>query len=135
MREGESLLIGGISVESDIDGTTGVPLLSRIPFDEVTRDLPGNEGDDQARFIEAVFSVGSGAIRIGSLYFPNGNPPASDKFDYKLAWMEHFERYVKSRLADEEPHPEEQNGRCQQSTRGSARRRAPGVRRTCGGDA
>src|SRR5258708_3946657 len=40
-----------------------------------------------------------------------------------------------SGLADKEPHPEEQNGRCQQSTRGSARRRAPGVRRTCGGDA
>jgi type III secretion protein C len=32
VREGESLLIGGISVESDLDGTTGVPLLSHIPL-------------------------------------------------------------------------------------------------------
>jgi exodeoxyribonuclease-3 len=83
-------------------GFNGVAILSKIPFDEVSRRLPGQEDDDQARFIEAVFSVQAGIIRIGSLYFPNGNPPGSDKFTYKLGWMERFEAYAKARLEAEE---------------------------------
>src|SRR5262249_9692426 len=58
-------------------GFNGVALLSKLKFDEVSRGLPGLH-DDQARFIEAVFSLPGSAIRIASLYFPNGNPPASD---------------------------------------------------------
>jgi exodeoxyribonuclease-3 len=82
-------------------GFNGVAILSKISFDEVSRGLPGMD-DDQARFIEAVFSTQSGAIRIGSCYFPNGNPIGSDKFDYKLDWTERFAAYAKSRLAAEE---------------------------------
>ena len=43
-------------------------------FDEVTRGLPGDDGDEQARFIEGVFSTDKGALRVASLYLPNGNP-------------------------------------------------------------
>ncbi|MEX0853005.1 MAG: exodeoxyribonuclease III [Bauldia sp.] len=83
-------------------GFNGVALLSKLPLDEVSRGLAGDKGDTQARFIEAVVSVGGGALRVASLYLPNGNPIGSDKFDYKLAWMRRLEAYAKARLADEE---------------------------------
>ena len=48
----------------------GVAILSKLPFDEVTPKLPGGEGDDHARYLEAVV----GGTRIASIYLPNGNP-------------------------------------------------------------
>ena len=55
-------------------------ILSKLPFDEVTPRLPGDAEDDQARFIEAVVSTSAGALRIASIYLPNGNPPSTDKY-------------------------------------------------------
>jgi exodeoxyribonuclease-3 len=81
----------------------GVAILSKLPFDEVTAGLPGDPLDDHARFLEAVISTGSGAIRVASIYLPNGNPVATDKYPYKLAWMERLMAYVPQRLALEEP--------------------------------
>jgi exodeoxyribonuclease-3 len=83
-------------------GFNGVAILSKMPFDSVSRGLPGNDQDEQARFIEAEFSVKNGAIRVACLYLPNGNPIATEKFAYKLAWMERLETYAKERLRDEE---------------------------------
>jgi exodeoxyribonuclease-3 len=84
-------------------GFNGVALLSKLKFDEVNCRLPGDSEDEQARFIEGVFSTGKGALRVVSLYLPNGNPIASEKFAYKLRWMERFERWAKERLALEDP--------------------------------
>ena len=84
-------------------GFNGVALLSKLKFDEVNRGLPGDDSDDHARFIEGVFSTGSGSLRVVSLYLPNGNPIGTAKFDYKLAWMERLERWADERLALEEP--------------------------------
>jgi exodeoxyribonuclease-3 len=83
-------------------GFNGVAILSKLPLDEVSRGLPGDKADEQARFIEAVLSVKGGALRVVSLYLPNGNPTGTDKFRYKLAWMERLEAYAKARLRDEE---------------------------------
>ena len=80
----------------------GVALLSKLPLEDVSRGLPGNDADDHARFIEAVVSVPSGAIRVVSLYLPNGNPVGTDKFTYKLAWMARLQAYTLLRLAEEE---------------------------------
>ena len=85
-------------------GFNGVALLSKLPFDEVTRGLPGDPNDEQARFIEGVFSTASGALRVASLYLPNGNPVDDDKkFPYKLSWMGRLENWATGRLALEEP--------------------------------
>ncbi|MDZ5697006.1 exodeoxyribonuclease III [Chelativorans sp. M5D2P16] len=84
-------------------GFNGVAILSKLRFDEVSRGLPGNDGDEQARFIEGVFSTASGALRVASLYLPNGNPVASEKFAYKLGWMDRLEHWTKARLKLEEP--------------------------------
>jgi exodeoxyribonuclease-3 len=84
-------------------GFNGVAILSKLPFGEVNRGLPGDNGDEQARFIEGVFSTRSGALRVASLYLPNGNPVDSEKFPYKLSWMSRLERWANERLAYEEP--------------------------------
>jgi exodeoxyribonuclease-3 len=84
-------------------GFNGVAILSKLPFDEVNRRLPGDESDEQARFIEGVFSTGGGALRVVSLYLPNGNPVGTEKFPYKLAWMARLESWARERLKLEEP--------------------------------
>lgn len=81
----------------------GVAILSRHPFDEVTPRLPGDPEDDHARFLEAVISSRSGPVRIASIYLPNGNPPATEKYTYKLNWMDRLHHYASMRLALEEP--------------------------------
>jgi exodeoxyribonuclease-3 len=82
-------------------GFNGVALLSKLPLEDVSRGLPGTD-NEQARFIEAVVSIPSGALRVVSLYAPNGNPSGSDRFAAKLLWMERLEDYARSRLAEEE---------------------------------
>jgi exodeoxyribonuclease-3 len=84
-------------------GFNGVAILSKLPFDDITRRLPGDSGDEQARYIEAAVSTPSGGLRVGCLYLPNGNPIGSEKFAYKLAWMERLHRHAKAMLADEIP--------------------------------
>jgi exodeoxyribonuclease III len=81
----------------------GVAVLSKLPFDEVTPRLPGDQGDDHARFIEAVISTESGVVRVASIYLPNGNPPDGDKYLYKIKWMERLIRYARERLELQEP--------------------------------
>ncbi len=93
----------GYNVETNGQkGFNGVALLSKLPFDEVTRGLPGDDADDHARFIEGVFSTPKGALRVVSLYLPNGNPVGTDKFSYKLSWMGRLERWAAERLQLEE---------------------------------
>jgi len=81
----------------------GVAVLSRLRFDEVTPRLPGSDEDGHARFLEVVVSSGARAARIASIYLPNGNPPDTDKYAYKLGWMDRLLRYADTRLRLEEP--------------------------------
>ena len=81
----------------------GVAVLSKLPFDEVTPRLPGEDGDDHARFLEAVVSTPRGALRLASIYLPNGNPPNTDKYSYKINWMDRLIHYAHERLQLEEP--------------------------------
>ena len=80
----------------------GVAMLSKFPLDDVRRGLPENEGDDHARYIEAVV-LSPKPIRVGGLYLPNGNPIGTEKFDYKLKWMGRLNRHARALLAYEEP--------------------------------
>lgn len=81
----------------------GVAILSKLPFDEVRTRLPGDDSDEQARYIEAVVSVPSGALRVASIYLPNGNPTPGDKYTYKLRWMDRLIAHTRQLLAYEEP--------------------------------
>jgi exodeoxyribonuclease-3 len=77
----------------------GVAILSREPATEVQRGLPGDETDEQARYLEADVN----GVRIASIYLPNGNPQPGPKFDYKLAWMKRLEARAAMLLASETP--------------------------------
>ena len=81
----------------------GVAILSKYPIDETITALPGDGADEQARYIEAAISLPGGkAIRVASIYAPNGNPAPSAKFDYKLAWLGRLKAHAQTLLAYEE---------------------------------
>ena len=82
-------------------GFNGVAILSKLPLSDVRRGLPGDDADEQARWIEAVVDAGR-PVRVCGLYLPNGNPAPGPKYDYKLAWMTRMEARVRELLAGEE---------------------------------
>ena len=84
-------------------GFNGVALLSRLPLSDIVRRLPGDESDEQSRWIEATVTGAKGKLRICCLYLPNGNPAPGPKFDYKLGWMQRMQARVAALLADELP--------------------------------
>ncbi len=81
----------------------GVAILSKRPLEDVTRSLPGDDADEQARYIEATVMGDTHAVRLCGLYLPNGNPAPGPKFDYKLAWMDRLRARAEALLAEETP--------------------------------
>ena len=77
----------------------GVAIASHLPIHDVFIGLPGDDSDEQARYMEA--SVNS--IKVASIYVPNGNPLPGPKFDYKLRWMERLNQRAKVLAAAEQP--------------------------------
>jgi exodeoxyribonuclease-3 len=80
----------------------GVAILSKRPI-EVHTGLPGDENDTQARYIEATVPDGNGVIRVASIYLPNGNPVGTEKYTYKLAWMDRLIAHTRELMRLEEP--------------------------------
>jgi exodeoxyribonuclease-3 len=72
----------------------GVALLTRTPVADVVRNIPGF-ADEQARVIAGTV----GDVRVIGGYFPNGQAPDSDKFVYKMAWLEALRAWVGAELA------------------------------------
>ena len=81
----------------------GVAILSKHPLEDVSRGLPGDEADEQARWIEATVVGEKTAMRLCGLYLPNGNPAPGPKYDYKLAWMARLKDRARTLLEAEEP--------------------------------
>ena len=78
----------------------GVAILGRGLDPIVTQTaLPGDDDDDQARYIEAAVD----GVVIASLYAPNGNPQPGPKFDYKLRWMERLAEHAQELLDSKLP--------------------------------
>jgi exodeoxyribonuclease III len=80
----------------------GVAILSRSPLEDITERLPGGEGDDHARYVEAVTAFGDLVVRVASIYLPNGNPVANEKYEYKLRWLDRLHDHARTLLALEE---------------------------------
>jgi len=76
----------------------GVAILSKSPIDVLQTTLPGDQGDGQARYIEG-FSAG---VRLASIYAPNGNPVSSEKFHYKLSWLDRLAAHTRGLLASDD---------------------------------
>jgi exodeoxyribonuclease-3 len=77
----------------------GVAILSKHKIEHVKSGLPGDASDEQARYIEATVN----GLRVASIYLPNGNPVDSDKYPYKLKWMDRLYAHVKKLLKTEQP--------------------------------
>lgn len=73
----------------------GVALLAKDEIEDPLVGLPGDEGDAQARYVEATVR----GVRVCGLYLPNGNPAGTEKYDYKLAWMERLRHRAEALLA------------------------------------
>lgn len=84
-------------------GFNGVAILSKYPLEDVTRGLPGDDSDEQSRWIEATISLQDVSLRVCSLYAPNGNPTPGPKYDYKLQWMERMLHHAENLLTYEMP--------------------------------
>ncbi len=82
-------------------GFNGVAILSRLPLEDITRGLPGDDTDEQARWIEATV-MGARPVRVCGLYLPNGNPAPGPKYDYKLAWMDRLRARARALLETED---------------------------------
>ena len=80
----------------------GVAIFSKAPFDDLIVGLPGDNSDDQARYLEAVIPAGDTVVRVASIYLPNGNPVDTEKYPYKLAWMDRLIAHAEELLAYEE---------------------------------
>lgn len=76
----------------------GVAILSKHPIEDIRTGLPGDDSDEQARYIEAF----TGNVRVASIYLPNGNPAPGEKYDYKLHWMERLYDHVADLLENDE---------------------------------
>jgi exodeoxyribonuclease III len=68
----------------------GVAILSRHPLQLINTTLAGDEADSHARFLEVIIAE----MRIVNIYLPNGNPVGTDKFTYKLIWMDRLMRQM-----------------------------------------
>jgi exodeoxyribonuclease-3 len=75
----------------------GVAILAREKIEDPIRALPGGDGDDHARYVEATV----GKLRVASIYLPNGNPIDTPKFTYKLDFLERLARHAKQLLDSE----------------------------------
>jgi exodeoxyribonuclease-3 len=77
----------------------GVAILSKSPIEDVERGLPGDDGDAQARYMEGTVF---GKVRVSSIYLPNGNPIGTEKFSYKLGWMNRLKAHMQRNALDDE---------------------------------
>ena len=77
----------------------GVAILSKTPIEVTATRLPGEDEDEQARYIEGIVN----GVRVGCIYLPNGNPTPGDKYDYKLRWMRRLYAHARDLMLTDEP--------------------------------
>ena len=76
----------------------GVAILSRSPARNVVKNIVGF-ADEQSRVITATLDLPAGEIRVVNGYFVNGQEPGSDKFEYKMKWLEGLRHWLRDELA------------------------------------
>ena len=83
-------------------GYNGVAIMSKHPMEDVKKNLYLEVENEQARYIECWISLKKSGYRLSSIYLPNGNPIGTEKFVYKIQWMQKFKDRLKTLLEYEE---------------------------------
>jgi exodeoxyribonuclease-3 len=71
----------------------GVAIISKYPIDDIVKDIPNFE-DENSRYIEGVICLNESAIRVASVYVPNGQQVGSEKFEYKLNFFDALRQHL-----------------------------------------
>ena len=79
----------------------GVAIFSKTPITVILNALPGDDADEQARYLEALVEAET-PVRVAAIYLPNGNPVGTEKFAYKLRWFERLQAHARDLLKLEE---------------------------------
>src|SRR5215470_13552805 len=79
----------------------GVALLSKHRIEDVARGIPGLE-HEHSRYIEGVIAAPTGSVRVASIYAPNGNPIGTEKFVFKMEFMDALRAHARNLLKLEE---------------------------------
>ena len=88
-----------VVAHGEAGGRNGVAILAKRPIEDVSRHLPGDDADEEARYLEAVVDC----VRVVSVYVPNGTALSSPRFGYKLAFFDRLRRHASDLLELEEP--------------------------------
>ncbi|MBH2020362.1 MAG: exodeoxyribonuclease III [Burkholderiales bacterium] len=75
----------------------GVAILSRTPARDIVKNITGFT-DEQSRVIAATVDTPAGEVRVVNGYFVNGQSPGSEKFDYKMKWLESLRDWLRGEL-------------------------------------
>ena len=76
----------------------GVAILSRTPLRNVVKNITGF-ADEQSRVIAATIDSSAGELRIVNGYFVNGQTPGSEKFAYKMRWLDGLRAGLKDEMS------------------------------------
>ena len=83
----------------------GVAILSKEKLNIINTKIPTFNSDEQSRFLETEIKVNKikKKIKLFCIYLPNGNPIETNKFEYKLKWMENFNNYIQQLYQNDNP--------------------------------
>ena len=83
----------------------GVAILSKKSLNIINSKLPTFTSDYQSRFLETEIKLTKikSKIKLFCIYFPNGNPIETEKFDYKIKWMKKFNNYIQNLYNEDTP--------------------------------
>ena len=82
----------------------GVAIISKFISLDTKKNIPDNTSDIQSRMIECTFKINSKNIKVCCIYLPNGNPVNTEKFTYKIEWMDRLKNYIEKELLKEIPY-------------------------------
>ncbi len=81
----------------------GVAILSKFPMEDIITTLPGDDSDEQKRYVEALVTTPNGVARIASVYVPNGQAEDSDKFIHKMSFFDRLHKHLSELLEEDMP--------------------------------
>jgi exodeoxyribonuclease III len=94
--------LGYISYVSGQKSYNGVAILSKKKVGEINISLPGDKVK-QARIISTKIKIKKHNVNLINIYVPNGNPVDTEKYLYKVKWLDLLINYLQKKIKKDEP--------------------------------